>query len=229
MSPDPREGETMPGYREITVAGEGRPRRPAPARAPAADWRGALAGTLSGAAALCRARPGTMLGALGALGAAGLVCFNALSHQAGPHPAPILPKVAAAAAKEPAREPARDAARSAGPAAPKQAARDAIGDLIRADETTASVTPKPVAAKAAAIKAAVTKTVATKPEAADGAVLRAQRALAKLGYGAVKADGAMGPSTRAAIEKFERSAKLPVTGEASGRTLRELVSRAGQG
>ncbi|WP_425510592.1 peptidoglycan-binding domain-containing protein [Xanthomonas sontii] len=50
--------------------------------------------------------------------------------------------------------------------------------------------------------------------------------MSKLGY-PIKADGAMGPGTRAAIEKFERSAKLPVTGEVSGRTLRELVTRAG--
>jgi peptidoglycan hydrolase-like protein with peptidoglycan-binding domain len=57
-------------------------------------------------------------------------------------------------------------------------------------------------------------------------VLRAQKALSKLGY-AIKPDGAMGPGTRAAIEKFERSAKLPVTGEAAGRTLRALMSRAG--
>ena len=33
----------------------------------------------------------------------------------------------------------------------------------------------------------------------------------------------------APIEKFERSAKLPVTGEATGRTLRELMARAGHG
>ena len=59
-------------------------------------------------------------------------------------------------------------------------------------------------------------------------MLRAQKALSKLGY-AVKPDGAMGPGTRAAIEKFERGAKLPVTGEATGRTLRELVARAGHG
>ncbi len=39
----------------------------------------------------------------------------------------------------------------------------------------------------------------------------------------------MGPDTRAAIEKFERSAKLPVTGEATGRTLRALMTRAGHG
>ena len=227
----------MPGYREIMVAGDGRPRRVAPARGPAAEtWRDALVDALSGAAALCRRSPGTALGALVAAGAAGLVCFNALSHQAGPHPAPILPKVAAreVPAREPVKEPARDAARPAslapqGPTVTKQAARDAIGDMIRSGETTASVTPKADPAKAVKQAKSETPRSEIKSDAADGAVLRAQRALAKLGYGKVKADGAMGPSTRAAIETFERSAKLPVTGEAAGRTLRELVSRAGQG
>jgi peptidoglycan hydrolase-like protein with peptidoglycan-binding domain len=37
----------------------------------------------------------------------------------------------------------------------------------------------------------------------------------------------MGASTRAAIEKFERDRKLPVKGEPSPRTFRELATRAG--
>ncbi len=61
------------------------------------------------------------------------------------------------------------------------------------------------------------------------AVTRAQRALSKLGYGPIKADGAMGPATKAAIEKFERDRKLPVTGEAAGRTLKALEAGAAKG
>ena len=62
---------------------------------------------------------------------------------------------------------------------------------------------------------------------ADPTVAKAQRALVKLGYGPLKADGLMGASTRAAIEKFERDRKLPVKGEPSTRTFRELATRAG--
>src|SRR5205814_5125569 len=44
-------------------------------------------------------------------------------------------------------------------------------------------------------------------------VLGVQRALADFGYGPVKPTGVFGPDTRAAIEKFERDRKLPVSGE----------------
>lgn len=76
------------------------------------------------------------------------------------------------------------------------------------------------------------RTAAASPstsEAAAGGTRRvqgAQRALARLGH-PIEADGLMGPATRAAIQKFERDHKLPVTGEINPRTLRELASRSG--
>ncbi|MFB0488635.1 hypothetical protein ABIE45_001221 [Methylobacterium sp. OAE515] len=235
----------MSGYREIAIPGEvGRARRPAPRRAAGqGDWRAVLMGALKAAGTTCRTSPGTVLGSLVAVGAAAFVCVNALGYQAGRHPAPILPKLAqkapprdaAPAAKEPVRDVARDPARPepdrAATAVPaKPASRDAIGELIHADETTASVTPKGspprAAAKPASKEAPKEASKTAKSEKETDPVLRAQKALSKLGY-PIKADGAMGPGTRAAIEKFERSAKLPVTGEVSGRTLRELVTRAG--
>lgn len=225
----------MSGYREITVpaGGSGRAQRPAPRRAAAiqGDWRAVLLGAVKATGATCRNSPGTVFGSLVAVGAAGFICVNALGHQAGRHPAPILPRLAAQTAAPPreappaAREPVRDAAREPdrAAAASKPAARDPIGELIRSDETTASVTPKSSPARMA------TKPALKGPAKAEtdaDPVLRAQKALSKLGY-PVKPDGAMGPGTRAAIEKFERSAKLPVTGEAAGRTLRALAIRGG--
>ena len=234
----------MAGYREITVAGgDARGRRPAakarrPASAAGGGWRAMLAQAaafgLTEGSALCREKPGAVFGGLVAVGAAGFICVNALGHQTGRHPAPILPKVTPAlAAKAPAaappvqerpREASAEMAREAVPPAPaptpKQAARDPIADLIRAEDTTASVTPRPKVAPAAKAEAAVPT---------DPAVMRAQRALAKLGYGPGKADGAMGPATKAAIEKFERDHKLPVTGTAAGRTLRALEAGAAKG
>ena len=58
-------------------------------------------------------------------------------------------------------------------------------------------------------------------------VLAAQRALNKLNYGPIKPDGLFGPGTRQAIERFEKDRKLPVTGEATGRTARELAAASG--
>jgi hypothetical protein len=64
------------------------------------------------------------------------------------------------------------------------------------------------------------------PAADTGKLVAAQRALARLGY-PVKADGVMGATTRQSIEKFEQSRKLPMTGDLSARTLRELSAQTG--
>ncbi|MBE7244385.1 MAG: peptidoglycan-binding protein [Actinomycetospora chiangmaiensis] len=238
----------MAGYREITVAGgNGRARQPAtkvrrPAKGGRSGWRAILTQALGHGLAegteLCREKPGAVFGGVVALAAAVFVCVNALGAQTGRHPAPILPKITAKALpstsdKAPARIAAKPAeapavAAEAAPA-PKQVARDPIADLIRAEDTTASVTPK---AKPVTLPKPEAAKEAVKPDASpavDATVMRAQRALAKLGYGPVKADGAMGPATKAAIEKFEREHKLPVTGTAAGRTLRALESGATKG
>ncbi len=224
----------MREYREISVAGDERPqrreaapKRPAPRRRPVGtDWRALALSGLGGTFRLCRTQPGSVLGSLAVLGAVTAVCVNALGSQAGRHPAPILPKPAVVAAaraplpREAARPVAERPAEAVRPAEPVRAAEarpeprreakpdtksDPIAALIRSEETTASVSPK------------------------DTAVLQAQRALNRLGYGPLKADGMMGPGTRAAIEKFERAAKLPVKGEPAGPTLRALTQKAGQG
>ena len=55
-----------------------------------------------------------------------------------------------------------------------------------------------------------------------------QRALNDFGYGPVKATGNYGAETVAAIQKFERDRKLPVTGQISPRLLRELAALTGR-
>jgi peptidoglycan hydrolase-like protein with peptidoglycan-binding domain len=59
-------------------------------------------------------------------------------------------------------------------------------------------------------------------------VLAVQRALAEFGYGQIKPNGILGPETQAAIEKFERERKLPVTGQVSERVTRELAAITGR-
>lgn len=51
----------------------------------------------------------------------------------------------------------------------------------------------------------------------------AQKALTKLGYGSLKADGIDGSGTRKAITAFQRANKLHVTGELDAPTLRLLT------
>ncbi|WP_245439528.1 peptidoglycan-binding domain-containing protein [Microvirga aerophila] len=50
----------------------------------------------------------------------------------------------------------------------------------------------------------------------------AQEALVDFGYGTLKADGSLGPSTRKAVEAFERAKGLPVTGKLGPATLQAL-------
>lgn len=49
-----------------------------------------------------------------------------------------------------------------------------------------------------------------------------QEALVDFGYGKLKADGSLGPSTRKAVEAFERDKGLPVTGKLGTATLQAL-------
>ena len=59
-------------------------------------------------------------------------------------------------------------------------------------------------------------------------VLAIQRALADFGYGQIKPTGNYDADTRAAIEKFERDRRLPVTGEISDRVVREHAAKTGR-
>ena len=59
------------------------------------------------------------------------------------------------------------------------------------------------------------------------AVAAVQRALTEYGYGQLKPTGTVGSDTQAAIQKFERERKLPVTGQMSDRLVRELTAMIG--
>jgi hypothetical protein len=59
-------------------------------------------------------------------------------------------------------------------------------------------------------------------------VLAIQRALGDFGYGQIKPSGNFDADTKAAIEKFERDRRLPVTGEISDRFVRELAAMTGR-
>src|SRR6478672_13883348 len=59
-------------------------------------------------------------------------------------------------------------------------------------------------------------------------VIAVQRALADFGYGQIKPTGVLDPETRAAVEKFERDHRMPVTGQISDRFIRELAGMTGR-
>ena len=59
-------------------------------------------------------------------------------------------------------------------------------------------------------------------------VAAVQRALTEYGYGQLKPTGTVGSDTQAAIGKFERARKIPVTGQVSDRLVRELGAMIGR-
>jgi len=58
-------------------------------------------------------------------------------------------------------------------------------------------------------------------------VAAVQRALTEYGYGQLKPTGTAGTDTQAAIARFEREHKLPVTGQVTDRLVRELAAMIG--
>ena len=68
---------------------------------------------------------------------------------------------------------------------------------------------------------------ATAHSAGARRVAGVQRALTQYGSGQLKATGAVGADTQAAISKFERDRKLPVTGQMSDRLVKELTAMIG--
>ena len=70
--------------------------------------------------------------------------------------------------------------------------------------------------------------VAVERPAPSKRVIALQRALAEYGYGQIRPSGVMDAETQSAIEKFERERKLPITGQASERVVRELAAMTGR-
>jgi peptidoglycan hydrolase-like protein with peptidoglycan-binding domain len=101
-----------------------------------------------------------------------------------------------------------------------------------ATPVTSSTTPaaRPAGAKSAsaAAKPATQGLVPPAPIPTSKRVVAVQRALADFGYGQVRPTGVLGAETRAAIERFERERKLPVTGQISERLTRELAAVTGR-
>lgn len=166
---------------------------------------------------------------------------NALFMQAGRHPSPMFGRgapvafpTAAPASVNPLPKarpieadakpaPAEIRAVEAKPQVPPQAeprANDPMGQLVA--KTTAPATtqalrpPAPIPATAKADQS---------PQRRIAAV---QRTLTEFGYAQLKPTGVAGTDTQAAISKFEKERKLPVTGQVSDRLVRELAAVTGR-
>jgi len=155
-----------------------------------------------------------------AVAATGFIVINALFLQSGPHPAPIFTEVAA-------HQPASTTTGSV-PMPPQK--RQTSARLPAA--ILPAATPAPAPAPAPVKTAAVSRPDNRPDPIAEllephNRTIAVQRALTEFGYGQIKPTGTIGPETRAAIEKFERERRLPVTGQISERLTRELSALKG--
>ena len=193
--------------------------------------------------------PKDLVAGLLAFAAVSAIIANALFLQAGRHPSPMfgtvtkMPAVALAPSPLPRPRPV-EAARAADPVAseprvvelksadprsadPKSDAKsDAMTNLVKTTAVPQAM-PSNVARPPAPIPAARNEVIANQTPAARR-VASVQRTLTEYGYGQLKPTGIAGSDTQAAIQKFERERKLPVTGQVSDRLLRELTAMIGR-
>jgi hypothetical protein len=179
-----------------------------------------------------------MIAGLLAFAAVSAIITNALFLQAGRHPSPMfgsvvaLPTTGSVASPLPRPRPVDAMTRAAepSPADPKPAepkAADTLANLVKSTSAP-SVTPSNTARPPASIPASSHNEMAASPAAAPRRVAAVQRALTEYGYGQLKPTGTVGSDTQAAIQKFERERKLPVTGQVSDRLVRELATVTGR-
>jgi hypothetical protein len=183
-----------------------------------------------------------------AFAAVSAIIANALFLQAGHHPSPMFSSVVAippaglpAASPLPRPRPVELATRPADTSPPEAKPVELRPAEIKSAEIKPAE-PKATEPKAADPLANLVKATAATPAtsnvprppapiptAAQGArrVAAVQRVLTEYGYGQLKPTGTIGSDTQAAIQKFERERKLPVTGQMSDRLVRDLSAMTG--
>src|SRR6266481_1645387 len=167
------------------------------------------------------------------------ITANALFLQAGRHPSPMFGSVVAmpAAASVPAsplprpRPVEADASLFEPKAAetkPAEAkAADPLASLVKATSAPAAA-PSNIVRPPAPVPASSRNETIANASPGSRRVAAVQRALTEYGYGQLKLSGTVGSDTQAAIQKFERERKLPVTGQISDRLVRELIAATGR-
>jgi hypothetical protein len=175
--------------------------------------------------------PKDMVAGLVAFAAVCAIVSNALFMQAGRHPSPMfgggigVPMVAPAIPLLPRPRPVEADARSMETRPLDIKPAEPLASLMK------SPNPSPLAS------ANVPRPSASIPSRNDPLgdlitssrrIAAVQRALTEYGYGQLKPTGTVGSDTQAAIQKFERDRKVPVTGQMSDRLVRELAAMTGR-
>ena len=201
--------------------------------------------------------PKDMVAGLLAFAATSAIIANALFLQTGPHPAPMfgsvvmIPQASSTAASSLPRPRPADAAvllsesrlaetkiseprlveprpveskptefRAADPKTAEPKAADPLTNLVKSTSTGPTASSN-VLRPPAPIPLQPGPTIGSRRVAA------VQRALTEYGYGQLKPTGTIGPDTQAAIQKFERERRIPVSGQLSDRLVHELAAAIG--
>jgi len=166
--------------------------------------------------------PKDTVAAAAALAAVVAIMTNALFLQAGRHPSPMFGTAFISPAPI---------------SAPLPRVRPPEADP-RPSEVSTVETPAP-----APVKAATPPSSASRAPAAAAAhradpvgdlinstrrIAAVQRALTDYGYGQLKPTGVLGTDTQAAIQKFEKDRKLPITGQITDRLIKDIVVLTGR-
>jgi len=179
--------------------------------------------------------PKDMVAGALAFAAVGGIITNALFLQAGHHPSPMfgaavttsvtaVPPVSPLPRPRPtdAIRPADVAPSEARPVESRSAdANDPLTNLVKATGAPTSSSnivrpPAPIPSRNEMLAPSGSRRVAA-----------VQRVLTEYGYGQLKPTGTIGADTQAAIQKFERDRKIPVTGQMSDRIVHELAAMVG--
>ena len=189
--------------------------------------------------------PKDMVAGALAFAAVSAIVANALWLQAGRHPAPLFGTVVnlPAVTSAPASLLPRSRPVEADIVIPESKPTELKASDLRATEPKAAAEPKNSEPKTSDPMGNLVKATSTAPitnsiprppasipgDAGSGSrrVAAVQRALTEYGYGQLKPSGTVGSDTQAAIQKFERTRKLPVTGQMSDRLVRELTAMIG--
>ncbi len=145
-------------------------------------------------------RPVDSFAILAAIAASAIIIVNAVFLQSGSRPAPFVanPKASQVASID-----------ERWPAAPS----------ISTSSAVTAVAPRPVAIRR---DDPIADLIRPSPR-----IAAVQRALSDFGYGQIEPSGVLDDATIAAVEKFERDRKLPVTGEVSDRLVGALSAMIG--
>jgi len=192
--------------------------------------------------------PREFVGIVVAVAATAIIFINALFLQHGPHPAPIFSTRPLTHAAAPVPQSGAELVTDIQRALARKgfytdvvdgiwgsATDSAVRDFVQA--AGLKIAPQASEELLRAIMASKVQAVPLPPPRNDPIarllapspkLLAVQRALSDFGYGQIKPSGVYDAETRAAIEKFERERKLPVTGQASAAMVRELATVTGR-